>query len=138
MSGSSPVGLEGYCEILEVAAEAELLATFKSEQAILDRRPAVTQRKLGRGVVVKLGFWPGDDSLLRLIRQFLAEGGEFLGAPVPAGVLAVPHTDNSLFVVNTTCREMAMELSRAASDRFSDARLSGKILLRPFQVLWLE
>jgi beta-galactosidase GanA len=138
MAGTSPVGLDGYCEFLEVNPEAELLATFKSEQTILDGRPAVTQRKLGRGVVVKLGFWPGDDSLLRLIRQLISDGGDFLSAPVPAGVLAVPHTDNSMFIVNTTGREMVIELSRRASDRFSDTQLSGKAQLKPFQVLWLE
>jgi beta-galactosidase GanA len=138
MTGTSPVGLDGYCEFLEVDPEAEWLATFKSKQTILDGRPAVTQRKLGRGVVVKLGFWPGDESLLRLIRQLISDGGEFLSGPVPAGVLAVPHTDNSLFIVNTTGEEMAIELSRAASDQFSDAKLSGKTLLKPFQVLWLD
>ena len=138
MAGISPVGLDGYCEFLEVNPEAELLATFKSEQAILDGRPAVTQRKLGRGVVVKLGFWPKDDSLLRLIRQLIPRGDDFLSAPVPAGVLAVPHTDNSMFIVNTTGKEMAIELSRAASDRLSEVKFSGRTLLKPFQVLWLE
>jgi len=137
MAGTSPVGLDGYCEFLEVGPEAELMATFKSEQAILDGRPAATQRKLGRGVVVKLGFWPGDDSLLRLIRQLIPDGGDFLSAPVPAGVLAVPHTDNSMFIVNTTGKEMPIELSRVASDRFSDTQLSGQTQLKPYQVLWL-
>jgi beta-galactosidase len=137
MTGISPVGLEGYCEFLEVEGEAESIATFKSEQAILEGRPAVTQRKLGRGVVVKLGFWPKDDSLLRLIRQLIPDGGDFLSAPVPAGVLAVPHTDNSMFIINTTGKEMAIELSRGASDRFSDTELSGKAQLKPFQVLWI-
>lgn len=33
---------------------------------------------------------------------------------------------------------MAIELSRAASDRFSDTKLSGKAQLKPFQVLWLD
>ena len=138
MTGTSPVGLEGYCEFLEVGPEAESIATFKSEQTILDGRPAVTQRNLGRGVVVKLGFWPGDYSLLRLIRRFIPDDGGFLGAPVPPGGLAVPHTDKSLFIVNTTGKEMAIELSRAASDRISENKLSGKIQLRPFEVLWLE
>jgi hypothetical protein len=138
MTGTSPVGLDGYCEFLEVDPEAELLATFKSEQPILEGRAAATQRKLGRGIVVKLGFWPKDDSLLRLIRQLISDGGDFLGAPVPAGVLAVPHTDNSLFIVNTTSKEMAIELSKAMSDRFSNAKLNGKAQLKPFQVLWLD
>ena len=138
MTGSSPVGLDGYCEFLEVVPEAESIATFKSEQAILNGRPAATQRKLGQGVVVKLGFWPGDDSLMRLIRQLIPDREGMLGAPAPAGVLAVPRTDNSMFIINTTSREMAIELSKAASDRFSGTRLSGKTQLKPFQVLWLE
>jgi beta-galactosidase GanA len=138
MTGTSPVGLEGYCEFLEVDAEAEITATFKSEQALLDGRPAVTERTLGRGVVVKLGFWPEDDSLLRLIRRLISDGGDFLSGPVPEGVLAVPHTDNSIFIVNTTGKEMAIELARAASDRFSDTKVSGKAVMKPFQVLWLE
>jgi hypothetical protein len=75
---------------------------------------------------------------MRLIRQLISDGGDFLGAPVPAGVLAVPHTDNSMFIVNTTGKEMAIQLSRAVSDRFSDTKLSGNVHLKPFQVLWLD
>jgi beta-galactosidase len=138
MTGSSPVGLDGYCEFLEVGPAAEVVAKFHSDQAILEGRPAATQRKLGRGVVVKLGFWPGDDSLMTLIRHFVPEPEGALSAPVPAGVLAIPRTDNSIFVVNTTSQEMAIELRRAAQDRLSAAKLSGKALLKPFQVLWLE
>ena len=138
MTGTSPVGLDGYCEFLEVGAEATVLARFRSDQAILDGRPAATQRSLGRGVVVKLGFWPGDDSLMSLIRHFVPEPEGPLGAPVPAGVMAVPRADNSLLVVNTTSQEMAIELRRAAQDRLSGARLSGKAPLKPFQVVWLE
>lgn len=138
MSGTSPVGLDGYCEFLEVGPEAEVVAKFQSDQAILEGRPAATQRKLGRGVVVKLGFWPGDDSLMSLIRHFVPERLGALSAPVPAGVLAIPRMDNSIFIVNTTSQEMAIELRRAAQDRLSAAKLSGKALLKPFQVLWLE
>ena len=138
MTGTSPVGLDGYCEFLEVGLEAEVLARFRSDQAILDGRPAATQRRLGRGFVVKLGFWPGDDSLMNLIRHFVPEPEAGLSVPLPAGVLAVPRTDNSLFVVNTTSREMAIRSRRAAQDRLSGTRLGDQILLKPFQVLWLE
>lgn len=88
--------------------------------------------------MVKLGFWPGDDTLMTLIRHFVPEPGGTLSAPVPAGVLAIPRTDNSLFIVNTTSQEMAIELHLAAQDRLSATKLSGKALLKPFQVLWLE
>jgi len=86
---------------------------------------------------VKLGFWPGDDSLMALIRHYIPDPEGLLSAPVPAGVLAVPRTDNSMFIVNTTSQEMAIGLRRAAQDRLSAATLSGKALLKPFQVLWL-
>ncbi len=44
MTGTSPVGFDGYCEFLEVGPEAEVLATFQSDQAILEGRPAATQQ----------------------------------------------------------------------------------------------
>jgi beta-galactosidase len=137
MSGSSPVGLDGFCELLETGPEAESIAVFKSEQAILDGRPAATRRRWGQGSVLKLGFWPADDSLLHLIWQCLPPDRGLLSAPVPAGVLAVPRADHSLFIVNTTSQEMAVDLSKAATDRLSGVKLSGRTTLRPFQVLWL-
>jgi beta-galactosidase GanA len=136
--GISPVGLEGYCEFMEVDPGVEIIGTFKSRQPILNGRPAVTQRKLGRGTVVKLGFWPGDDSFLRLIRQLVPDSQTLLAAPLPAGVLAVPHLDNSLFIVNTTRQEMPVQLARGAKDRLSETALNGTTKLDPFQVLWLE
>jgi beta-galactosidase GanA len=138
VTGISPVGLEGYCEFMEVDRGTEIIATFKSRQPILDGKPAVTQKKLGRGIVVKLGFWPGDESFLRLIRQLVPDSQTFLAAPLPAGVLAAPHTDNSLFIVNTTRQEMPLQLARGAKDRLSETALNGSAKLNPFQVLWLE
>ena len=137
LSGFSAVGLEGYCEFLEVDSSAETIATFKSSQAILDGRPAATQRKIGHGVVVKLGFWPGDDSLLRLINQLVPESRSFLAGPAPQGVMAVPHADNSLFVVNTTGHEIPVHLARSGADRLSGANVTGNAQLQPYQVLWL-
>jgi beta-galactosidase GanA len=138
VAGVSPVGLEGYCEFMEGDPGVEIIATFKSRQSILDGRPAATRRKLGRGTVVKLGFWPGDDSFLRLIRQLVPDSQTLLAAPLPSGVLAIPHLDNSLFIVNTTRQEMPLSLTRGAKDRLSEAIVSGTAKLGPFQVLWLE
>jgi beta-galactosidase GanA len=137
LTGRSPVGLEGYCEIIEVDSTGDWIATFASAQTILDDRPAATQKKLGRGVVVKLGFWPGDDSLLRLINQLTPAPAGFLAGPVPQGVVAVPHTDNSLFVVNTTGQEMLVHLARTGSDRLSGTSVTGNAKLQPYQVWWL-
>jgi beta-galactosidase GanA len=137
LGGFSPVGLEGYCEYLEVDSPAETIATFQSRETILAGRPAATQKKIGRGVVVKLGFWPGDDSMLRLIKQLTPDSGTFLAGPVPPGVVAVPHADNSLFVVNTTGQEMQVHLARSGSDRLSGASVTGNAKLPPYQVWWL-
>jgi beta-galactosidase len=131
------VGLEGFCEFLEVDAAAEKIGVFKSDQAILNGRPAVTQRRLGEGTVVKLAFWPGDDALLRLINQLAHRPGSLLGAPVSRGVVAIPHTDNSLFVVNTAGYEMEVQLARTCADRLSGTTVEGKAKLQPYQVWWL-
>ncbi len=137
VAGISPVGLEGYCEFMEIDPGAEIIATFKSRQSILNGKPAAIQKKHGRGTVVKLGFWPDDDSFLRLIRQLLPDIRSLLAAPVPAGVLAVPHTDDSLFIVNTTRQTMPVQLARGSKDRISGGTLSGTARLDPFQVVWL-
>jgi len=138
MSGSSPVGLDGYCEFIDVGPEAEVVACFRSDQAIFEARPAATLRKLGQGVVVKLAFWPGDDSLLSLIRRLVPEREGILSAPLPAGVLAIPRTDNSTFILNTTSEKKTIELRRLAKDRLSAGNFSGMTILKPYQVVWLE
>jgi len=133
----SSVGLDGFCEFLEVDSAAETIATFKNDQAILDGRPAATLRKLGRGAVVKLGFWPGGDALLHLINQLAPHPGSLLAEPAPQGVVAVPHTDHSLFVVNTTGWEIQVHLARSAADGLSGATVEGNAKLQPYQVWWL-
>jgi beta-galactosidase len=138
VTGDSPVGIEGYCEFLEVDLGTEIIATFRSRQPILNGRPAATRRTFGRGTVIKLAFWPADDSFLRLIRALALDRQTLLAAPLPLGVLAVPHTDDSLFIVNTTRQEQAVQLTRSAQDRLSTAVLNGTGKLSAFQVVWLE
>lgn len=138
MSGTSPVGLEGYCEFIEVNPEAEVVATFRSVQTILNGKPAVVRRGHGPGTVIKLGFWPQDDSLLPLIAQLMPETEGFLGAPTPKGVSAVPHADGSMFIVNTTGKSNLTQLRRPGRDRLSDQRVAGELNLAPYQVVWLE
>jgi beta-galactosidase len=138
MERTSPVGLNGYCELVEANAEAASIATFKSNQPILNGRPAATQKKLGRGSVVKLGFWPEDDSLFRLIRHLVPDSENLLREPLPAGVVAVPRTDNSMFVVNTTSKIQPVQLQRTSKERLSGEHLGGDVKLKAYQVIWLE
>jgi len=134
----SPVGLDGYCEYIEPTPEAEAIATFKSDQEILNGRPAATRKRLGRGTVVKLGFWPKDDSFLALVESLVPMRAGLLSVPCPDGVLAVPRTDNSLFIVNTTGATQEIATRRVTTDRLSGKRLSAKSTMAGYEVLWLE
>jgi beta-galactosidase GanA len=136
LAKSTSVGLEGFCEFLEVDPAAEIIATFQNDQAILNGRPAAAQRKLGKGSVVKLGFWPEDQGLLRLIAHLVPAPGSILAEPAPEGVVTVPHTDNSMFVVNTAGYEKDIQLARTCTDRLSGAVVEGKTKLQPYQVWW--
>lgn len=138
MTGVSPVGVTGYCEIMEIGPEAEVIARFKSDEPLLDGRPAATKRKLGKGSTVKLAFWPNDDSIARLIRGLIPDAASPLGAPAPAGVQAVPRTDGSMFIVNTTGKQVTVQLAKAVSDRISGRKITGKAQLRGYEVLWVE
>jgi hypothetical protein len=47
VAGLFLVGLEEYCELMDVDPGVEIIATLKSRQPILRGKPAVIQRKLG-------------------------------------------------------------------------------------------
>lgn len=138
MTGSSPVGVAGYCEIMEVQPEAETFARFQSEEPLLNGRPAATRRKLGKGAAFKLAFWPKDDSVARLIREIMHDPKCPLAATAPPGVQAVPRTDGSMFMINTTSNPLRVELSRAVSDRISGRKLDGVTQMKGYEILWVE
>ena len=75
---------------------------------------------------------------MSLIRHVVPESEGILNTPAPSGVLAIPRTDNSTFIINTTSQEMAIDLRRPAQDRLCAARVSGKTPLKAYEVLWLE
>ena len=134
----SPIGLDGFCEMLEVGSDTETIAAFKSDQEILNGRPAATLRRLGEGVVVKLAFWPQDDSFLMLMESLLPAANELLAKALPDGVLAVPRTDGSTFVVNATEKEHEIHLKTSCRDRISSGLVGNTHIVSPYEVLWLE
>jgi beta-galactosidase len=134
----TPVGLDGFCEFLEVGNEAETIATFKSDQSILDGRPAATLHKLGKGMVLKLAFWPQDDSFLMLLERLLITPNEILAGALPEGVLGIPRTDGSTFVVNVIGKQHELHLKTICTDRISSGMVKTLHALSPYQVLWLE
>ena len=88
--------------------------------------------------MIKLAFWPGDDSVLKLFGELAPRDGSPLSAAAPAGVQAVPRSDGSLFVINTSSQPAAIGLARPVSDLVSGKRLEGAVQLKPYEVLWLE
>jgi beta-galactosidase len=139
VSGRSPVALDGYMEYLEIGAQdTNTIAAFSSEQSIVDGKPAATLRKLGRGQVIKLAFWPADDSFLTLVSKTCAAARNLLATHLPDGVLAVPRTDNSLFVINVTSRPQSCSFHSASTDRIAQHTIAANTTLQPYETLWLE
>lgn len=139
MSGQSPVGLDGYMEYFEIhQPDTKIIATFDSDQDIVNGKPAATLRSIGRGRVIKLAFWPNDDSFLTLVRNIIPALQGPLAAPLPNGVMAVPRTDKSLFVVNATSHSQSVELRTSSIDRISKRTVSPHLHLKPYEVLWLD
>ncbi len=139
MNDRSPAGLDGYIEYLEInGPDTNTIAVFASDQQIVDGKPAATLRKLGRGQVVKLAFWPADDSLLTLIGKCSPSTHNLLAAPLPDGVLAVPRTDHSVFVINKTAEPQPCLFQSESQDRISQRTIPARLTLKPYEILWLD
>ena len=139
VSGRSPAALDGYMEYLDIQpADTKIIATFESDQEIVNGRPAATLRRVGRGQVIKLAFWPKDDSFLTLIAKSCPSAGNLLAAPLPDGVMAVPRTDHSLFVINVTSQPQPCSLRSTATDRITKRTVPVHLTLKPYETLWLE
>lgn len=139
VSGRSPAGLDGYMEYLEIIGpDTSPIAAFTSDQQIVDHKPAATLRKLGRGQVAKLAFWPADDSSLTLISKLCPSAHNLLTDPLPDGVVAVPRTDNSMFVINLTSRPQSCSFRSALQDRIMQRTIPPRLTLKPYETLWLD
>jgi beta-galactosidase len=139
MSSRSPVGLDGYMEYFDIQQpDTNAIAVFESNQEIVNGKPAAIIRRLGRGQVIKLAFWPKDDSFLTLIGNSCPSTRNLLAAPLPDGVIAVPRTDHSLFVINVTSRPQPCSLRSASADRTTKRTVPARVTLNPYEALWLE
>ena len=95
-------------------------------EAFVNGKAAATRKKVGKGSVIKLAFWPKDDSIVKLMRQFVPVGARFR-VPVLAGVQVVPRSDGSMFFINTTSKPAIIKLAKAAVERISGRELGGDI-----------
>jgi beta-galactosidase GanA len=133
----SLVGIDGFCEFLEVQPGTDVIARFRSNEKILEGKPAATMKKLGKGTVIKLAFWPADDSLTSWLQELAPPVQPFLTRLLPRGFQAVPRKDKSLFIVNTTRKPASLLLGKPALDRFTGKKYQGEIQMNGFGVLWL-
>ncbi|PYT04387.1 MAG: hypothetical protein DMF60_15495 [Acidobacteria bacterium] len=127
----SPSGAGGH-------GRTEVIARFQSDEPILNGKPAAVRKKLGKGIVIKLGFWSRDDSFLRLFRDLIPDQSAGISGLLPAGVQGVPRTDGSLFVVNTASTPRHIQLSRARTDRLTGRKIAGETEMKGYEVFWLE
>jgi len=138
MERTSPVGIDGFCEHMEAGPDVDVIGRFESTEPVLNGRPAATRKHVGKGSVIKLAFWPGDDSVLKLFRDLDPAADSLLESAAPAGVQAVPRTDKSLFILNTSSQPAVLRLTRTATDRLSGRKLDGEVEMKGFEVFWLE
>ena len=75
---------------------------------------------------------------MRLFRSLVPDSKALLATAAPAGVQAVPRTDASLFIVNTSSKTAPIKLSRPATDRLSGRSVQADVVLKGYEVLWLE
>jgi len=88
----------------------------------------------------KLAFWPGDDLLVDLLAGSFSgtERKPFaLAKPLPAGLLAVPRADGSMWVINTSASAKPLSLSASCHDRVTQRKVAEESELAPFEVVWL-
>jgi beta-galactosidase len=140
MDGLSAVGVDGFCELVEVEEGTEVIARFKcsANEPFMDGRAAATRKKVGKGTVIKLAFWPKDNTVIANLAKHLVPVCDMFEGPAPAGVQVVPRTDGSVFFINTESKPKQINLTKTATDRISGEELNGQIEMSAHAVLWLK
>lgn len=119
-----------YYEILE-ARTAETIAAFTNT---LDKSPAVTRNRYGKGEAIYVAI-PADADFLSLLLDMLYPTLGIQKGPVtPAGVVARKLEDGSLICVNTTGTEQTIKLDREASGLLSGNHFENSLTLGAYDV----
>ncbi len=134
----SEIGMEGFTEILEMQDNIEVIARFTTDEDVMNNRPAATIRKSGKGIVLKLAFWPANNHFNALINQLTQNFNPYLKESLPEGVQAVPRTDSSFFIINTLSSGVKLSLAKKMTDRITGTKRESSLDLKPYEVLWLE
>lgn len=137
---SSIVGMHGFFELLEPQTDVDTIAKFYTPSSdILNNRVAATERKIGKGRVIKLGFFPADSSAENLIHQLCSNfSNTFIKDLLDENIQAVPRTDGSTIVMNTSSKSLPVKLASVATDRFTGKKINKEFTMQPYEVVWLE
>lgn len=132
------VEMEGLTETLEVDPSAKVIARFSSPDLVVNEKPAVTIKTIGKGQVMKLAFWPSNNQITNLIKLVTANEMEYVKDFLPEGVQAVPRTDGSIFIINTMSTKAKVSLNSSMKDRITGTQRDPELVLNPYESLWLE
>jgi beta-galactosidase len=132
------VGMEGFSELLELDKTCEVIASFSTGDAIMNKRPAATRKRIGRGSVFKFAFWPANGGFADVIALVASKENLYLKLTLPPGIQAVPRNDGSLFVINTLSRAATVKIAKPMKDRLTGKMRGITFELKPYELLWLE
>jgi beta-galactosidase GanA len=132
------VGMEGFTEILGLNPNVQVMGRFNTNEDVMNERPAITMMKTGKGKAFKLAFWPSNNDFTKLLPVLSPSSHSFLKQPLPAGVQAVPRSDNSLFIVNTVGKKINVTLNKPMKDRITKTTRSINFTLQPYEMVWLD
>ncbi|MNE90725.1 Beta-galactosidase trimerization domain protein [compost metagenome] len=99
----------------------------------LDRSPAVTRNRYGKGEAIYVAI-PAETSFLSsLLDQLYPDLGIVKGPSTPNGVVARKLEDSSVLYVNTTGAEQTIHLDQPASGLLSGKRFEKVLILDGYE-----
>jgi beta-galactosidase len=132
------IGMDGFSEIMEIQPDVEVIARFSTNEDIMNKLPALTLKKLGKGRVYKFAFWPSDNNFTQFIQVIAQDANLYLKQSFPEGVQAVPRTDKSFFIINTLNKKINVSLAKTMTDRITGIQRKNNFELKPYEIVWLE
>jgi len=137
ISSKMPVGGNFFCEML-VPEKGKTIATFEVHDPFVNGKPAAIVNALGKGSALKLGYCPEQEDYVKIVEKFCGISNDMIQLPLPVEIKSVPRSDKSLFVINTSSRKIEIVMKKEVKERISDKKISGKISIEPYEVLWME
>ena len=131
----SLISLNRFTEIIELQPETKVIARFVTNEEVMYNRPASTTKKIGKGNVIKLAFWPAQNSLTQLIHLLTQQDNHYLKNFLPTGAQAVPRTYKGFFIINTLSIPTNVSLKKVLNDRITGIVRKKNFELRPYEIL---